>query len=103
MQTSDQVGDNSTNETQETSSAAQTLNVAAPGNEPIIITGGSIEIDLNNIIFPPDPVNPNRHKNAGKKLKTLTIWDKASPPSTIVSVDLSAIDGGKCMIVVEYD
>lgn len=103
MQTSDQVGESSTDETQETSGAAQqNTNLAAAANEPIIITGGSIEIDLNKTIFPQVGSNQHKHKNAGKKLRRLVIAKKTSPNNPFMTVDLQDIDAGQCIITVEY-
>jgi hypothetical protein len=102
MQTSDPVGDTSTDETQNTWSADETISAAA-ANEPIIITGGSIEIHLNKTIFPPDTANPHKNKNAGKTLRRLTVAKKTSPNSPCMIVDLQSVDSGQCIITVEYD
>lgn len=104
MQTSDPVGENSTDETQNTGGADETtIAAAAAANEPIIITGGSIEVHLNKSIFPPDSANPHKNKNIGKTLRRLTIAKKTSPANPVMIVDLRAVDDGKCIITVEYD
>ena len=102
MQTSDQVGESSTDETQTTSGATQSTINAAPANEPIIITGGSIEIDLNKTIFPQVGTNQHKHKNDRKKLRRLVIAKKSSPNNPFMTVDLQDIDAGQCIITVEY-
>lgn len=103
MQTSDQVGESSTDETQGTWTSDQNVPTAAAANEPIIITGGSVEIDLNDTTFPQEPGNPNRRKNPNKKLRRLVITDRASTPNELLTVDLQALANGRCRIVVEYD
>lgn len=69
---------------------------------PIVITGGSVEIQLDTSVFPPDPADPKRHKNSGRKLKSLEIQDTSGTPATLMTLDLDALFGGKCKIVVRY-
>lgn len=70
---------------------------------PIVITSGSVQIEFDDSIFPTDPGNKNKHKNANRKLTTLTIQDLSSPPNTLMTVDLKSLANSKCKIVVSYD
>jgi hypothetical protein len=70
---------------------------------PIVVTSGSVEIEVDNNIFPPDPKNPNKHKNANRKLTSIEIQDLGNPPQTLMTVDLKSLSGGKCRILIKYE
>lgn len=69
---------------------------------PIVVTSGSIDIYIDESIFPTDPNNPNKHKNANRKLTSIEIQDLASPPTTLMTIDLKNLAGGKCKILIKY-
>jgi hypothetical protein len=71
---------------------------------PITIKGGSVEIELDKDIFPPDTPDPKekKHRNNSKKLATLQITDLKTPPTTLMELDLDELVGGKCIIIVRY-
>jgi hypothetical protein len=70
---------------------------------PIVVTSGSVEIDLDSTIFPVDPGNPNKHKNSNRKLTTVEIQDLATPPRTLLKVDVKSLSGGRCKIIIGYE
>lgn len=70
---------------------------------PIVVTSGSVDIEMDKSIFPQDPGNPNKHKNANRKLTSIEIQDLASPPKTLMTVDLKSLSGGKCKILIKYE
>jgi hypothetical protein len=69
---------------------------------PITIKGGSMEIEIDKVIFPQDPANVKKHSNASKKLATLEITDLKSPATTLLQVDLDELVQGKCLIIIRY-
>ena len=69
---------------------------------PIVVTSGSVEIEIDKSIFPTDSGNPNKHKNSNRKLTSIEIQDLSSPPKTLMTVDLKSLSGGKCKILIKY-
>ena len=48
--------------------------MAAPGDGgEIIIKGGSVELDYDGAVYPPDPLDPKKHKNNAKKITKVVI------------------------------
>lgn len=48
--------------------------MAAPGDGgEIIIKGGSVELEYDATVFPPDPSDPKKHKNNAKKITRVVI------------------------------
>jgi hypothetical protein len=70
---------------------------------PIVVTSGSVEIEIDTSIFAPDPGNPNKFKNADRNLTSLEIQDLADSPKTIMTIDLKSLSGGKCKILIKYE
>jgi hypothetical protein len=70
---------------------------------PIVVTSGSVMIDVDKTIFPPEPGDPNKHKNARRKLTSIEIQDLADPPKTLMTIDLRALSKGKCKILIKYE
>jgi hypothetical protein len=70
---------------------------------PIVVTSGSVMIEVDKSIFPQEPGNPNQHKNANRKLSSIEIQSLASPPVTLMTVDLKSLAGGKCKILIKYE
>jgi hypothetical protein len=70
---------------------------------PIVVTSGSVDIEMDKSIFPQDPSNPNKHKNANRKLTSMEIQDLSSPPITLMVIDLKSLAKGKCKILIKYD
>jgi hypothetical protein len=51
--------------------------MSSPGEGgDIIIKGGSVEVDFDNIIYQPDPVDPTRHLNANRKISRVLVEDE---------------------------
>ena len=69
---------------------------------PIVVTSGSVEIEIDKSIFPQDQGSPNKHKNASRKLTSMEIQDLASPPTTLMVIDLKSLANGKCKILIKY-
>lgn len=80
----------------------KTVIVGLEADPPIIVTGGSVDIDINEQVFPRDPKNPNKCGNSNKHLLLLEITDKATPPNVLMAIDLTTMNKGKCRIVVNY-
>lgn len=70
---------------------------------PIVVTSGSVEIELDSSVFPADPANPNRHKNANRRLTTLEIQDLAATPTSLMMLDLRGMAGGRLKIIIRYE
>jgi hypothetical protein len=70
---------------------------------PIVVTSGSIDIDIDKSIFPAEPGNPNKHKNANRNLTSMEIQDLSSPPTTLMVIDLKSLAKGKCKILIKYE
>jgi hypothetical protein len=70
---------------------------------PIVVTSGSLEIEMDRSIFPPDPGNPNKYKNASRRLTSIEIQDLASAPNTLMTLDLKGLAGGKVKILIKYE
>ena len=57
-----------------------------PNGSDIIIRAGSAEVEFDPTVFPSDPSNPKKHKNAGKKITRIVItgdvtFDSGNVPS----------------------
>lgn len=63
--------------------------MAAPGDGgEIIIKGGSVELEYDGAVYPPDRSDPNKHKNGAKKITRVVItgditFDSGERPSGI--------------------
>ena len=63
--------------------------MVAPGDGgEIIIKGGSVELEYDGAVYPPDRSNPNKHKNGAKKITRVVItgditFDSGERPSGI--------------------
>ncbi|MEA2174075.1 MAG: hypothetical protein QOD00_1667 [Blastocatellia bacterium] len=70
---------------------------------PIVVTSGSVEIEMDTSIFAPDPDHPNKFKNDNRNLTSIEIQDLSVPPKTLMTVDLKSLAGGKCRILIKYE
>jgi hypothetical protein len=68
---------------------------------PVVVTSGSVEIDVPVSVFPVDPANPNRHRNPNRRLTEIEIQDLSG--RTLMKVDLKALAGGRCKIIIRYE
>lgn len=68
---------------------------------PVVVTSGSVEIDVPVSIFPVDPTNPNKHRNPNRRLTSIEIQDLSSRP--LMTVDLKSLAGGRCRIIIRYE
>jgi hypothetical protein len=86
--------------------------VRVPGS-PIIITGGSLTIDIADdpgkdaYVIDPTPAGKSKsfiHSNPGATLTKVRFFDNRTvPPSEIDSFDVPSYLDGKCLIRIEYD
>ena len=66
--------------------------MAAPGDGgEIIIKGGSVELDYDGTVYPPDPLDPKKHKNNAKKITRVVItgditFDSGEHPNGITCI-----------------
>ena len=47
--------------------------MAAGDGDTIIIKGGSAEVEYDSAVFPTDPTDPKKHKNAAKKVTQVVV------------------------------
>ena len=65
--------------------------------EPITIKGGSVEIDFDDIVFPPG--DGKRHYNGGKKVTSVEFRDDNTTQVTTIQAPAN----GKCTITILCD
>lgn len=47
-----------------------------PNGGDIIITGGSVDLDYDEAVYPKDSGNPRKHKNANRKITRILVEDE---------------------------
>ncbi|MCA1593553.1 MAG: hypothetical protein LC754_13070 [Acidobacteria bacterium] len=65
-------------------------------DEPVVIKGGSVEIDFNPGVYIKDPANPKKHSNANQKITSVEITDDNTGQVTT----WPAPGNGKCTIKI---
>lgn len=44
--------------------------------EDIIIKGGSIELEFDDVVYPRNPSNPRKHQNPNRKISRIVVVDE---------------------------
>jgi hypothetical protein len=64
-----------------------------PQDPPIVVTGGSITVDIAENIF---TKNGNKHSNANKKIRSVKVEVEGQAPQTF------NVPNGKVVVTIEY-